>query len=125
MKQDSRLLGAWGEAQTAAFLRQKGYVIRAANYRTRQGEIDLIAEGHGMLVFVEVKTRRSTAFSRPREAVTPKKLARMRLAALAYLAETNCTLPARFDVAEVFAPEQLTQPPKAFHYLENVAEFDS
>lgn len=123
MKQDSRLLGAWGEAQTAAFLRQKGYCIRAANYRTRQGEIDLIAEYQGMLIFVEVKTRRSTAFAQPMEHVTPHKLKRMQLAALAYLAETNSDLPTRFDVAEVIAPEQLTQPPKAIRYLENVASF--
>lgn len=123
MKQDSRLLGAWGEAQTAAFLRQKGYSIRAANYRTRQGEIDLIAEYEGMLIFVEVKTRRSTTFAQPMEHVTPHKLKRMQLAALAYLAENNCDWPTRFDVAEVIAPEQLTQPPKAIHYLENVAAF--
>lgn len=120
VKNVSRLLGAWGEAQTAALLREKGYEIKAANYRTRYGEIDLIAEGHGVLAFVEVKTRRSDAFARPMEHVTPRKLERIRLAALAYLAETGCRLPARFDVVEVYAPEELSKPPRRIHYLENV-----
>ncbi len=120
MKNGGRLLGAWGEAQTAAFLRKKGYAIKAANYRTRYGEIDLIVEGHGVLAFVEVKTRRSDAFARPMEHVTPRKLERIRLAGLAYLAESGCQLPVRFDVAEVYAPEELSEPPRAIHYLENV-----
>ena len=54
------------------------------------------------------------------EHVTPRKLERIRLAALAYLAETGCRLPARFDVAEVYAPEELSKPPRRIHYLENV-----
>ena len=106
MKRDGRLLGAWGEAQVSALLRKKGYVIRAANYRTRYGEIDLIAEGDGVLAFVEVKTRRDDSFARP--------------TGLAYLAETGWQLPVRFDVAEVYAPEELSQPPREIRYLENV-----
>lgn len=120
MKRDGRLLGAWGEAQVSALLRKKGYVIRAANYRTRYGEIDLIAEGDGVLAFVEVKTRRDDSFARPMEHVTPRKLERIRLTGLAYLAETGWQLPVRFDVAEVYAPEELSQPPREIRYLENV-----
>ena len=116
----TKLLGAWGEAQTADYLRRNGYKILAANYRTRFGEIDLIAQKDGILVFVEVKTRKFGVNVRPSEQVTPKKLERIRLAGLSYLAETDCCLPVRFDVAEVFAPAVLTDPPIRFCYLENV-----
>ena len=50
--------GEWGEAQAAAFLAQKGARILARNYRTRFGELDLIAELGGVLLFVEVKTEK-------------------------------------------------------------------
>ena len=116
----TKLLGAWGEAQTAAYLRRNGYSIVAANYRTRFGEIDLIAQKNGVLAFVEVKTRKFGINVRPSEQVTPKKLERIRLAGLAYLAETECTLPVRFDVAEVFAPQDLSEPPVQIRYLENI-----
>ena len=116
----TKLLGAWGEAQTADYLRRNGYKILAANYRTRFGEIDLIAQKDGILAFVEVKTRKFGVNVRPSEQVTPKKLERIRLAGLSYLAETDCRLPVRFDVAEVFAPAVLTDPPIRFSYLENV-----
>ena len=116
----TKLLGAWGEAQTADYLRRNGYKILAANYRTRFGEIDLIAQKDGILVFVEVKTRKFGVNVRPSEQVTPKKLERIRLAGLSYLAETDCRLPVRFDVAEVFAPAVLTEPPIRFCYMENV-----
>lgn len=120
MSTPTKLLGAWGEAQTAAYLRKRGYEIVATNYRTRFGEIDLIARKDGVLVFVEVKTRKFSANVRPSEQVTPKKLERIRMAGLSYLAEKNCDLPVRFDVAEVFAPVSLVEPPIKIHYIENV-----
>ncbi|MBE6952238.1 MAG: YraN family protein [Ruminococcaceae bacterium] len=116
----TKLLGAWGEAQTAAYLRKRGYEIVGTNYRTRFGEIDLIAQKDGVLIFVEVKTRKYGVNVRPSEQVTPKKLERIRMAGLSYLAEKNCDLPVRFDVAEVFAPAVLTEPPIKIHYIENV-----
>ena len=114
MSTPTKLLGAWGEAQTAAYLRKRGYEIVGTNYRTRFGEIDLIAQKDGVLIFVEVKTRKYGANVRPSEQVTPKKLERI------YLAEKNCDLPVRFDVAEVFAPAVLTEPPIKIRYIENV-----
>ena len=123
MTGDPRLLGAWGETHTADYLRRRGYTLRAANYRTRHGEIDIIAEKDGILALVEVKTRRDDRFAKPMEAVTPAKLAKIRLAGLAYLAETGCDLPVRFDVAEVYAPQDLTKPPVRIHYMENVSSF--
>ena len=68
--------GEWGEAQAAAFLAQKGGRILARNYRTRFGELDIIAELSGVLLFVEVKTRKNDHFAAAREAVTKSILHR-------------------------------------------------
>lgn len=66
-------LGSIGERLAAETLRERGYRILEYNFRCRHGEIDLIAEDEDDLVFVEVKTRRGTAFGRPEEAVTLSK----------------------------------------------------
>ena len=60
--QASRLLGRWGEALAADHLRRAGYQLLAANWRSRFGEIDLIAADREYLCFVEVKLRKSAAF---------------------------------------------------------------
>ena len=95
-------LGKRGEELTAAWLEEKGYTILARNYHSRWGEIDLIAEKGEYLAFVEVKLRRSSKFSTPREAVTPAKQHKLRQTALIYLAETGLDCQPRFDVAEVY-----------------------
>ena len=61
------LLGPWGEAAAAAYLRKKGFRIEAMNYRTRLGEIDIIASNRQYLVFCEVKLRKSADFAAARE----------------------------------------------------------
>ena len=66
-------IGSIGERLAAETLRERGYRIREHNFRCRHGEIDLIAEDEDDRVFVEVKTRRGTAFGRPEEAVTLSK----------------------------------------------------
>jgi len=66
-------LGRTGERLAAQTLEHQGYRILEYNFRCRHGEIDLVAEDGQDLVFVEVKTRRGTAFGRPEEAVTPRK----------------------------------------------------
>ena len=78
-------LGALGETVAAAHLEAQGLKIVGSNFRTRYGEVDLIAEDSGTLVFVEVKTRRSLAFGAPEESVTPRKRARLAKVAAAYL----------------------------------------
>jgi putative endonuclease len=78
-------VGGWGEKRAAAFLSQKGYTLLASNVRTPYGEIDLLARQGQVLVFVEVKTRTSSAFGSPEEAVTPKKRAHLIQSAQAYL----------------------------------------
>jgi len=80
-------LGARGEDIALAFLQAHGYTIQARNYRCRYGEIDLVCTHGAVLVFCEVKLRRSDSYGTPEEGVTPRKLARVALAAHSYLAE--------------------------------------
>lgn len=95
-------LGQQGEELACQYLSRQGYRVIVKNYRTRQGEIDIIAEEHGTLVFVEVKTRRGHQCGHPFEAVTPAKCRQISKAALQYLAETEREgQPARFDVVAI------------------------
>ena len=94
--------GAWGEAQAAAFLQSKGARITARNYRTRYGELDIIAEQGGCLRFVEVKTRQDARFARACEAVTPRKQEKLRITAELWLQSHPTGLHPRFDVIEVY-----------------------
>lgn len=103
--QESRLLGRWGEALAAEHLRRAGYQILAANWRSRFGEIDLIAADQNYLCFVEVKLRKSAAFAEAREFVTRAKQQRIIMTAELWLGETGCELQPRFDVVEIYAPD--------------------
>ena len=81
---------------------KQGYRIIERNYRTRSGEIDLIALHDGAVVFVEVKTRTSGAFGAPELAVNPRKQQRMVKAALAYIKYKKLhQVPCRFDVVAI------------------------
>lgn len=116
---NTTLIGRWGEAAAADYLKKKGYKITGHSYRTRLGEIDLIAEDKRSIVFVEVKTRRDDSFAKAREAVTAAKQRRLTAAALMYLAEHETDKNARFDVVEVYAPEGVdTVRPQIIH-IEN------
>jgi len=103
--------GFSGERLAEKFLVERGYTVVARNFRTREGEIDLICRDHGVLVFVEVKTRRSARFGAPEEAVTYKKLQRLRSAGFAFLVEHPCR-SFRFDVIAIDAS---TTPPTIRH----------
>lgn len=116
---DTRLLGKWGEARIADWLRAKGFRLLAAGYRCRFGEIDLIVSDEKYICFTEVKLRRSADFADAREFVDRRKQQRVRMTAEHYLIEHPSVLQPRFDVAEVYAPEGiLTQEPR-INYLEN------
>jgi len=80
-----QLLGRKGEQMAADALCERGYRIVERNFRCRYGEIDLIAEERDDLVFVEVKTRRGSAFGRPEEAVTLTKRRKLAEVASYYL----------------------------------------
>lgn len=66
--------GRKGEEIACQFLASKGYKIIAKNFRTRFGEIDIVAQDGKTLVFVEVKARASREFGLPEEAITPRKI---------------------------------------------------
>ena len=94
--------GDWGEALVEKYLSERGCRIVEREWRCRFGEIDLIAEKDGVLLFVEVKLRTNLQYGAPREYVTVKKQEKLRAAALLYLSERELDVPARFDVAEVY-----------------------
>ncbi len=95
-------LGKTGEHLAERFLRGKGYRILDKNYRSRRGEIDLIAEKDDFLIFVEVKTRYAIDDEDPIYRVDKKKQKRLGLAAEAYLAEHESHHSSvRFDVVTV------------------------
>lgn len=71
--ENRRRLGSVYEERAAAYLQKQGYQILERNFRCRLGEIDLIAEDCGTLVFLEVKYRKSGRYGSPAEAVTPAK----------------------------------------------------
>ena len=93
--------GQLGERFAANFLRKEGYAILAANFKTRFGEIDLIAQKDNILSFVEVKTRGEGALSSPAEAVDYKKQNRIIKAAIQYITTYGYTLQPSFDVKEI------------------------
>lgn len=66
-------LGKWGEDQALTFLEGLGFLIIARNYRTRSGEIDVVAREGDEVVFVEVRTKQHTAFGHPFETITHRK----------------------------------------------------
>ena len=109
--------GRWGERRAELYYRLRGYRIEARNFRTRQGEIDLIARKGDTLVFIEVKTRGANAIAAPCEAVGHAKQRRLLLAAGAYLAMRGEDCFTRFDVVEVSAGR-----PFGVHCIENAFE---
>jgi putative endonuclease len=81
--------GRIGERAAEKYLRGLGYEILARNFRTRFGEIDLVARDGGCLVFAEVKTRADGAYGAPEEAVTKAKQKHLIAAAQIYLSQTK------------------------------------
>lgn len=112
----NNLTGAWGEALAAEFLRKKRYQIIASGYRSRYGEIDLIAKSKHHLAFIEVKLRKSPDFAMAREFVDKRKQDRLRKTAALYLSENPSILQPRFDIIEIYAPEgTATVRPEIYH----------
>ncbi len=99
---DRREVGALGEQAAAAWYVAAGYAIVARNWRVRGGEIDIVARRGRVLVICEVKTRSSSAFGLPVEAITRAKQLRLRkLAGLFLEAQPQPGCGVRFDVASV------------------------
>lgn len=117
---EAKLLGRLGRQLQAAELRRKGWKVLAAGYRSRFGEIDLIAATDKYLSFIEVKLRTEERFALGREAVDRRKQARLRATAELYLAEhpEEARQP-RFDVAEIYAPQGTATRRPRITWLEN------
>lgn len=113
-------MGRAGETEAERRLRREGYRILARNHRTRLGELDLVAESGGVLVFVEVKSRRTGAYGEGIHAVDARKQARMIRLAAQYLARhrlhDRCC---RFDV---IVCEGDLEHPLAIEHVQNAFE---
>ena len=98
-----RETGRLGEEEAVRFLQKKGVSILERNFRDRNGEIDLIAQEDGVLLFIEVKYRRSSRYGEPEEAVNVEKQRKISRTALYYLhhKQEGMQTPMRFDVISV------------------------
>lgn len=97
-----KLLGRVGENAAVKELKKQGYKILERNYKTRTGEIDVIARDKSVIAFIEVKTRTSDACGAPSEAITAAKRRKYGLTAAAYLVKNGLTeAECRFDAVEV------------------------
>lgn len=102
MKDNSKInTGKQGEAIAASFLKKNGYHIIEKNFRCPLGEIDIVAREKNELVFIEVKTRKSSELGYPEQAVGINKQKKMSQLALWYLQKKNSDAQARFDVVAV------------------------
>jgi putative endonuclease len=137
MKNARQRLATWGEAYAAAYLQERGYQILERNARNPYGEIDLVmvgAAGMGqtllqdpdskpVTVFVEVKTRRSTTYGYPEQAITRRKREHMLAAAQAYMqAHPELAGDWRVDVIAVFRPDP--NRPAIVNHFENAIHDD-
>lgn len=118
----TQIIGNSGESFVAEFLKKKGYIISAKNYRTKFGEIDVIAENNDEILFVEVKTRKETSLVRPYEYVNKHKQRKIFVTANIYLQHNGFGLNPRFDVAEVFVSDNGSM---RLNYFENAFGADT
>ena len=102
MSKENLYLGKAGEEAAVSLLKGKGYRILLKNYRTKLGEIDIIAKDKDTICFIEVKTRQTDKFGLPSEAVSRFKQRQISKAALAFLKERNLwDKKARFDIVSI------------------------
>jgi putative endonuclease len=100
-KTSNRETGDLGEDAATRVLLDGGYWLIEPNYRCPAGEIDIIAEGHGTVAFVEVKTRSPRAYLSPASAVDEEKHRHIRAASKYYLRAFREPSPVRFDIVSV------------------------
>jgi putative endonuclease len=108
--------GRQGEDRAVVFLSSRGYRILERNFRVRFGEIDIIADDHGTLCFVEVKSRSHSRFGWPVEAVDTGKQKKIAKAAAYYLQQKGLygSVACRFDVVSLLPDEPPTLYQDAF-----------
>jgi putative endonuclease len=106
-------IGKWGEDVAAAYLTAQGYEILARNARTPYGEIDIIAKQEDILIFVEVKTLRSSRNFFPEQNVTTRKRAHMLACAEHYAAEQAID---RWQIDVIAVEGKIGLEPKITHF---------
>jgi len=121
MSRKRQELGQWGENLAAHFLMDRGYIILERNVRTAYGEVDLVVQKTGTIVFVEVKTRSSLAFGYPEEAITQGKMNRMVNVAEAYLQEHPELEDEDWQIDVIAIQSRNSGKPKISHFM-NVSQ---
>ena len=116
-----REVGILGEKLAGEFLERKGYRIIQTNYRCPEGEIDIVAEHEGSLVFVEVRTKRSQEFGSPEESITPAKMERLRAAAARYI-QNHQNPPASWRIDAVVVELDRSNRVSRIELIENAVE---
>ena len=126
-------MGAWGEGQAAEFLAEQGYIILDRNARTSHGEIDLVAlapnipsaQGsdqvateNRIVVFIEVKTRRSTRYGFPEDSITERKREHILAAIKAYI-QTHPELPGTWRIDVISVQKSRSNELPSFTHFEN------
>ncbi|NRB49056.1 MAG: YraN family protein [Saprospiraceae bacterium] len=101
-------LGKKGEQLARSYLEHKGYRVLLSNWRHGRAEVDLITEFEDTLIFVEVKTRRSSHFGQPDEFVGLKKEQQLAKAACAYMDQVRYHGEIRFDIIAIIFPPEAT-----------------
>ena len=115
----NNIVGAWGEALAADYLKSKKHKILAMNYRCRFGELDIVAADKRFLIFVEVKLRKSDNFAAAADFVDIHKQERLRKTAAIYLEENPTKLQPRFDVIEIYAPQGVDTAKPIIQHMED------
>ncbi|MBA4367950.1 MAG: YraN family protein [Desulfobacterium sp.] len=106
MRNQKQQHGEKGESIAVEQLKKNGYKIIERNYRTKMGEIDIIAKDGDVIVFIEVKARQTTSYGNPKYAVTSTKQKKIARTAQVYLKSTNqLDKRARFDVVAIHLKE--------------------
>ncbi len=100
---DRKIIGAIGERKVCKWYTDRKYKLLSINFKSRFGEIDIIAQDKDTVIFIEVKTRNSNKFMNASDAVDYKKQERIKKTALLYISQNNMEDAfIRFDVAEVY-----------------------
>jgi len=111
-------MGIWGEEVAVDYLRDSGYAILEHDWHSGHRDIDIIAQKEETVVFVEVKTRRSTDFATPEQAVDWRKRQNLRQAIAHYVKYRRITSPIRFDIITVVGTSGSPHP--TVNHLEDV-----
>ncbi len=112
-------LGKRGEEIVCEYIRRKGMAVFRTNYRTRFGEVDVIAESETHIIFIEVKTREEGAMVSGADAIDLAKRRRIMMSAQSFMNALPVKLPPRFDVAEVTVREQSGKRKFSLKYIED------